>query len=162
MIERKVLQIRKIEPLQYSQDEFCKLVRDDVEKNGVQLVMLDSTAGYSLSLRGESLQPRIHALTKFLQNSGIAVIIVNEVYSVIGDFTITESGISYLADNIIFLRFLEIRGELRKAIGVLKKRLGNFEKTLREFEITRFGIRVGEPLTKLRGILRGTPEFENN
>jgi circadian clock protein KaiC len=162
MIERGALQIRKIEPLQYSQDEFCKIVRDDVEINGAQLVMLDSTAGYSLSLRGEALQPRIHALTKFLQNSGVAVIIVNEVYSVTGDFNITEFGISYLADNIIFLRFLEVRGEMRKAIGVLKKRLGNFEKTLREFEITRYGLKVGEPLSKLRGILCGMPEFENN
>jgi len=162
MVERQILHIRKIEPLQYSQDEFCSVVREDVEKNGVRIVMLDSTAGYSLSLRGESLQPRIHALTKYLQNSGIAVIIVNEVYSVIGDFAITESGISYLADNIIFLRFLEVRGEMRKAIGVLKKRLGNFEKTLREYEITRYGIKVGDPLTKLRGILRGSPEFENN
>lgn len=161
MVERGSLRIRKIEPLQYSQDEFCRIVRDDVEVNGARIVMLDSTAGYSLSLRGEALQPRIHALTKFLQNSGLAVIIINEVYSVTGDFSITESGISYLADNIVFLRFLEVRGEMRKAIGVLKKRLGNFEKTLREFQITRYGLKVGKPLTNLRGILRGTPDFEN-
>ena len=31
----------------------------------------------------------------------------------------------------------------------------SFEKTLREFEITRYGLKVGEPLTGLRGILSG-------
>lgn len=160
MVENGTLQIRKVEPLQYSQDEFASIVRDDVEKNKTKVVMLDSTAGFTLSLRGEDLQSRLHALTKYLQNAGVAVIIVNEVNSVTGDFKITEAGISYLADNVVFLRFLEVRGEMRKAIGVLKKRLGNFEKTLREFEITRYGIKIGKPLTGLRGILSGSPEFE--
>jgi circadian clock protein KaiC len=160
MAERGSLQIRKIEPLQYTQDEFARIVRDDVENNGTRIVMLDSTAGFALSMRENELQSRMHALTKYLQNSGVAVIIVNEVNSVTGDFQITEAGISYLADNVIFLRFLEIRGEMRKAIGVLKKRLGNFEKSLREYEITGYGIKVGKPLSNLRGILSGTPQFE--
>ncbi len=161
MIKQGTLQIRKIEPLQYSQDEFSRLVRQDVEINKTQIVMLDSTAGFALSLRGEDIQSRIHALTKYLQNSGVAVLIVNEVSTVTGDFQITETGISYLADNVIFLRFLEVKGEMRKAIGVLKKRLGDFEKALREFEITRFGIKVGKPLSGLRGILTGNPEFKD-
>ena len=32
---------------------------------------------------------------------------------------------------------------------------------MREIEITRYGIKVGEPLRGLRGILGGTPEFVN-
>jgi len=58
----------------------------------------------------------------------------------------------------VFLRHLELDGELRKAIGVLKKRTSDFERTLRKFEITGHGIEVGEPLTGMRGILSGTPE----
>ena len=64
-------------------------------------------------------------------------------------------GASGLADNIVFLRYLEMAGEMRRAIGVLKKRTSSFEKTLREFEITSYGLKVGEPLTGLRGILSG-------
>ena len=63
---------------------------------------------------------------------------------------------------LIFLRYLELDGELRKAIGVLKKRISDFERTLREFTITKYGIKVGEPLTQLRGILSGIPEWINN
>ena len=69
------------------------------------------------------------------------------------------SGVSYLADNVIFLRYLEIHGEIRKAIGVLKKRTSDFGKTLREYSITPYGLKVGKPLTELRGILRGVPEW---
>lgn len=159
MLERGTLKVIKVEPLEYTSDEFAHLVRQHVEKENVQLVMIDSLAGYSLSMRGDSLVTNLHALIKYLQNMGVAVILVTEITSVVGDFEVTESGVSYLADNVVFLRYLEIDGELRKAIGILKKRLSDFEKTLRQFEITRYGIKVGSPLSELRGILRGVPEW---
>jgi circadian clock protein KaiC len=91
---------------------------------------------------------------------GVTVILVSEIETVTSsEFRVTEAGVSYLADNIIFLRYIEIAGELRKAIGVLKKRFGDFEKTLREFSVSSYGIEVGRPLTNMRGILSGTPEF---
>lgn len=101
----------------------------------------------------------IHALCKYLKNMGVTVFMINEVENITDDFKVTEIGASYLADNIVFIRYLKIRGEIRKAIGVLKKRTSDFEKTLRELEITRYGLKVGEPLRNLRKILTGTPEW---
>ncbi len=123
--------------------------------------MIDSTAGYSLSLQGEDLVSHLHALSKYLQNLGVAVLLINEVETITGEFYATENGISYMADNLIFMRYLELHGEIRKAIGVLKKRLTDFEKTMREIEITSYGIKVGSPLVNLRGILTGVPEWED-
>lgn len=122
--------------------------------------MIDSLQGYNLALgRGENLIEEVHALTKYLKNMGVTVILVTEIEKVTGDFRVTEIGISYMADTIIFLKYLEIQGEIRKAIGVLKERLSDFQKSLREFEITRYGIKVGMPLTELRGLLSGKPEW---
>lgn len=159
MMNKGTLNIHKIEPLQYSPDEFAQLVRHDVENKDTKIVMIDSIAGYKLTLKGEDIQSRLHALVKYLQNLGVVVFIVNEVEAITGDFRATDIGISYLADNIVFLRYLEIAGEMRKAIGVLKKRLSSFEKTIREIEMTKYGIKIGRPLTDLRGILTGTPLF---
>jgi circadian clock protein KaiC len=159
MMKRGTLSVVKVEPLQYSPDEFAYLVRHEVEEQNARIVMIDSVSGYRLSLRGEDLVSHIHALSKYLANMGVTLLLVNEVESITGEFRATEVGISYIADNIVFLRYLEMQGEIRKAIGVLKKRLSNFEKTLREFEITRYGVKVGKPLTELRGILSGAPEL---
>ncbi|RMG97077.1 MAG: recombinase RecA [Chloroflexi bacterium] len=161
MIDKGMLTVRAIEPLNYGPNEFAALVASDVAEHDARLVMIDSTSGYRLAIRGEetALLTHIHSLCKHLSNMGISVILIHEITKVTGEFQITEFGISYLADNVIFLRYLEIEGQLRKAIGVLKKRHGDFEKTLREMEITRYGIKVGEPLTRLRGILSGTPEW---
>lgn len=159
MMERGTLSVVQIEPLHYTPDEFANLVRYEVEQQKARIVMIDSVSGYRLSVRGNELVIHIHALCKYLQNMGVAVLLINEVETITGDFRPTEIGISYIADNLVFLRYLEMEGELRKAIGVLKKRMTDFEKTLREFEITRYGIKVGKPLTNLRGILKGSPEW---
>lgn len=159
MLERGTLSIVQIEPLLYTPDEFANLVRQEVEEKQARIIMLDSVAGYRLSVRGEDLTPNLHALGKYLQNKGVAVLLINEVEAITGNFRATEIGISYLADNIIFLRYLEVRGQLRRVIGVLKKRISDFEKTLREFQISRDGIKVGSPLNGLRGILTGVPEL---
>jgi circadian clock protein KaiC len=160
MLERGTLAVIPVEPLRFAADEFAQLVRQEVEERGARIVMIDSVSGYRLALRGEGdLVVHLHALVKYLANMGVTVLLINEVEYLTSDFRITDVGISYLADNVIFLRYLEINGELHKAIGVLKKRLSDFERTLRQMEITRYGIKVGEPLTGLRGILRGTPEL---
>jgi len=159
MIERGTLSIVQVEPLHFTPDQFANMVRCEVEQQNASIVMIDSVAGYRLSLRGEDLVTHLHALCKYLQNMGVAVLLINEVEAITGEFKATEVGISYIADNILFLRYLEMHGELRKAIGVLKKRLSNFERTVREMEITRYGIKVGRPLTGLRGILTGKVEW---
>ena len=160
MMERGTLSIRQIEPLRFTPDEFAYMVRRDVEEHGASIVMIDSVSGYRLSVKGQDMVSYLHALSKYLQNMGVAVLLINEVETITGAFRATEIGISYLADNIVFLRFLEMQGEVRKTIGVLKKRLSSFERTLREIEITSSGIKVGKPLTGLRSILSGTPIWD--
>jgi len=161
LVESGILTLRQVEPLRFSPGEFYCLVRHDIEAKGARTVLIDSVAGFRLALRGEDLVSDLHTLCRELRNRGTTVLLVDEVESITGDFQATETGLGYLADNIVFLRYLEVRGGLRKAIGVLKKRLGDFEKTLREIEITRDGIKVGKPLTELRGILTGTPEWRH-
>lgn len=159
MLDRDTLSVVSIEPMLFNADEFANLVRHEVEKKKARIVTIDSIAGYRLAMRGEEMTTHLHNLCKYLQNMGVTVILVNEVEEITGNFRATDVGISYIADNIVFLRYLEIEGEMRKAIGVLKKRLSDFEKTLREIEITRYGIKIGQPLTRLRKILSGTPEW---
>ncbi|MDQ7063598.1 MAG: gas vesicle protein GvpD [candidate division KSB1 bacterium] len=160
LLKRGTLNITHIEPLKYLPDQLANLVRREVEQKGARIVMLDSIAGYKLSLLGGDLAQHLHALSKYLSNMGVTVLLINEVETIAGGiFKATEAGISYLADNIIFMRYLEYRGQLRRAIGVLKKRLTDFERTLREIAITEKGIQVGAPLTNLRGILQGMPDW---
>ena len=93
---------------------------------------------------------------------GVTVFLTNEVQDIAGGFKATEHEVSYLAGNIIYLRYMERRNqagalEIGRCVGVLKKHLSDFEKTVREFQITREGIQGGEPIIGLRGILSSMP-----
>ncbi|GAA5521224.1 hypothetical protein LQ318_05730 [Aliifodinibius salicampi] len=160
MLEAGFLNIMSVEPLSYSPDEFAKIIRRDVEENGTSIVMIDAVGGYNMAVRGKNTLERLHALTVYLQNMGVTTLLLNETKNVTGGFSTTNMNASYLADNIIFLRYLEVSGQLRKAVGVLKKRLSDFEKSIREFQITSEGIKVGDKLENMRGILSGTPEVD--
>ncbi|MFC6954959.1 ATPase domain-containing protein [Halorubellus litoreus] len=161
MRDRGTLEIAEMEPLRISSSEFAARVREEVEANDAEIVMIDGIDGYRLSLRGQKddLRRELHSLCRYLKNMGVTVILVDATESVTGDFKPTAEDVSYLADNLVFLRYLEMQGELRKALGILKKRTSDFERTLREFEITDRGIEVGEPLRELRGVLKGTPDL---
>ena len=166
LMERGLLSVVQVEPLRYTPDEFAKLVRTEVEERFARTVMIDSVSGYHLSMHGEAANQRqdalinhLHVLSKYLRNMGVAGFFVNEVENISGDFRATQSGISYLTDNILFLRYLEMHSEIHRCIGVLKKRLSSYEHTLREFEISSRGIRVGEVLRDVRNILTGVPEL---
>jgi len=163
MVDAGSLTVEEVEPLDHSPEEFAARVRNRVEDHDAKVVMIDGIDGYKLSLRGQddSLARKLHALGRYLKNVGVTVILVDEVDGVTGDFRATNAGISYLADNILFLRHVEMHGEIRKTVGVLKKRVGDFEHTLREFELTGAGVAVGEPLRGFRGILTGNPSFES-
>jgi circadian clock protein KaiC len=162
MVDEGTLTVEAVEPLERSSGEFAQQVRAEVEANHPAVVMIDGTSGYRLSLREDErvdLVRELHALCRYLKNVGVAVVLTEEVPSVTGEFRPTEGKISYLADNIVFLRYLELQGRIRKSAGVLKKRFSDFEPTLRELRITEAGIEIGEPLQNLRGVLTGTPEW---
>jgi circadian clock protein KaiC len=44
-------------------------------------------------------------------------------------------------------------------MSVLKKRTGRHENTIREFSIDNTGLKVGAPLDKFQGVLRGVPQY---
>ncbi|RQG99993.1 ATPase domain-containing protein [Natrarchaeobius oligotrophus] len=153
------LSIELVEPLSLSAEEFAQTVKTRVETTETEVVMIDGVQGYKIAIRGDEteLGRTLHALIRYLKNMDVAVLLIDETNQVTGVPSATSANISYIADNIVFLTYVEMEGELRKGIGVLKKRAGDFERTVREFAITSDGITVGEPLSGVVGILEGTP-----
>jgi circadian clock protein KaiC len=69
----------------------------------------------------------------------------------------SPADVSYLADNILVLRYFEAHGEVRQAISMVKKRSGQHERTIRELRLGPDRIHVGEPLRNFHGVLSGIP-----
>jgi circadian clock protein KaiC len=153
------LVLTETEPLVRSAEEFDQHVLNQVDAHAPDAVFIDGLSGYQTSLQGDDqrLVRRLHGLTRVLKNRGIAVIITDEANRLTGIPEATSTNTSYVADNIVFLSYVEVDGELDRAIGVVKKRLGDFDSRFHRFSIeSGEGLVVEGPFDNVRGIMEGS------
>ena len=166
MREAGSLTVEEILPRTHSPEEFAHQVKDHIEEQTPGLVVLDGIEGYRNAIKGSEqdvdLRQRLHALTRYLTNMNVTVILIDERHEVTGLPQPTGSSLSYLADNLVFQQYIELEGELQRVVGVLKKRVGDFEATPRRFSITSDGITIDEPVTNLHGVFEGVPERDDS
>ncbi len=155
--------IREINPLEHYPDEFLSLLRRDFESSGARLFVIDSLRGFQLAMEEfGSLLACIQNIINFTRRNRTSLFLINEQEKITGDLQITDTGVSYAADNVLLIRYAEVSGRIIRVISCLKKRMGDFEPDLREFSITSRGIVVGERMTRFHGMLTGLPtRFEN-
>jgi len=153
------LALTETEPLVRSAEEFDRHVLDQVDEHAPDAVFVDGLSGYKISLQGsdQRLVRRLHGLTRILKNRGIAVIVTDEADRLTGIPEATSTNTSYIADNIVFLTYVEVDSELDRAIGVVKKRLGDFDSRFHQFAIEPGeGLVIEGPFDTVRGIMQGS------
>jgi circadian clock protein KaiC len=156
------LEILYLRPLDLSVDETMQEILDAVKKLSAKRLVIDSLAGFEVALAPgfrtdfrESLYRMIGALTGI----GVTILSTVEMEESFTGFPFSTYSISFLTDDIIRLRYVEIDGELRKIILIVKMRGGNHSKDIREYQITADGVAIiGPRLTGFRGLTTGNPE----
>ncbi len=152
------LKIEHMDPAEVSPGEFVNMVRQSVEEDGARAVLIDSLNGFLQAMPGEQfLALHLHELLTYLNNRGVLTLLVLAQMGLVGSAMQTPIDVSYLADNILVLRYFEARGEVRQAISMMKKRTGGHERSIRELRLGPDTIRVGAPLSNFQGILSGSP-----
>jgi len=152
------IKIAHLDPAEVSPGEFVDMVRESVENQGVRVVLIDSLNGFLQAMPGEQfLALHLHELLTYLNNRGVLTLMVLAQMGLVGSAMQTPIDVSYLADNILVLRYFEAGGEVRQAISMMKKRSGGHERSIRELRLGPDTIRVGAPLSDFQGILSGTP-----
>jgi circadian clock protein KaiC len=152
------IRIEHLDPAEVSPGEFVDMVRESVETYGVRAVLIDSLNGFLQAMPGEQfLALHLHELLTYLNNRGMLTLLVLAQMGLVGSAMHTPIDVSYLADNILVLRYFEAMGEVRQAISMMKKRSGGHERSIRELKLGPDRIRVGAPLSDFQGILSGSP-----
>lgn len=152
--------IQRVDPAELTPGELVANVQRHVEENDVRMVVLDSLNGYLQSMPGEQyLAVHLHELLAYLGNRGVLTLMVLAQAGTIGWSLQSAVDVSYLADNILLLRYFECQGEVRQAISTIKRRSGAHEHTIRELKLGPDRIHIGRPLHDFQGVLTGTPQF---
>jgi circadian clock protein KaiC len=155
-----IIEIHQVDPNEQSPGEFAYRVRRKVEDEGVRVLVIDSLNGYFTAMTSERfLLAQLHELLAYLNAHGVLTIMTTAQHGMLNTTDTTSFELTYLADLVIYLRYFETGGRVRKAISVIKNRLSAHETSIREFEITDKGLEIGPPLRQFEGILSGIPRF---
>lgn len=159
-LDEDLIKLQQVDPAELAPGEFANSVVRAVERGGARVVIIDSLNGYLNAMPEERfLTIQMHELLTYLNQRGVVTLLVMAQHGFLGTSMATPADVSYLADTVLMLRYFEAEGEVRRAVSVIKKRTGAHENTIRELKITSQGLRVGEPLTKFRGVLTGVPTY---
>ena len=159
------LEVIYLRPLDLSVDEMMQELIDAVERTGAKRLVIDSLAGFEMALAPgfrtdfrESLYRMIFGLTGI----GITILSTLEMDETFDKLPFSSYLVSFLTDDIIRMRYVEIESQLRKVMMVVKMRGGLHSKDIREYDITSGGIVIGERLKDYVHLLTGIPERVNS
>jgi circadian clock protein KaiC len=161
LVREKKLEVVYLRPLDLSIDETLLELQDAVKRLGAKRAVIDSLSGLELALAPtfrEDFRESLYRMMGALTGLGVTVMATVELEDSYTHLRFSPQGIAFLTDAIIMQRYVEIDGEIRRALAVVKVRSSQHSKELREYEISsEGGIVVGRPLKGYEGILTGTP-----
>src|SRR5688572_22044884 len=154
------LKIIYLRPLDLSVDETVHEIVKYVKEIGCKRMVIDSLVGFEMALAPgfredfrESLYRMIAALTRL----GVTIISTVEVEEDFISMDLSKFTVSFLADDILRMRYVSINGQLRKMIMVVKMRRSKHSIDMHEYQITSKGLVVGEALRGFSGLTSGIP-----
>lgn len=155
------LVVTYLRPLDLSVDETLAEILDAVRRRGATRVVIDSLSGFEVALAPtfradfrESLYRLVGALTA----TDVTVLMTHEAIATAPEAGVTGVRVSFLTDDIVVLRYVELAGGLRKVLAVVKMRRSAHSEEFWAYRLTPGGAVVGEPLTGYDRIQTGVPE----
>lgn len=154
------LKMLYLRPLDLSVDETVHEIVNSVQEIGCKRLVIDSLVGFEMALAPgfrtdfrESLYRMIGALTRL----GVTILSTVEIEENFTSMGLSNYAVSFLADDIVRLRYVSINGQLRKMLLVVKMRRSQHSIDMCEYEITPRGAVLGEPLRGYRSLTTGIP-----
>ena len=124
-----------------------QLARGDIKR-----VVVDSLAELEFAARDTDRLPGyVWALGGFVRAAGGTTIFTNEMAALGSGNDL--GGLSFIFNNVFFMRYVEIESSLHRGLSVLKMRQSDHEKGLLEFAIGANGMEFGEPFVGVTGML---------
>ncbi len=159
-VRQDKLRIIYLRPLDLSVDETLDEIRRSAEQVGAARVVIDSISGFEMALAPtfrEDFRESLYRLIGALTGLGVTMFSTVEVAGADAGLHLTGYQVSFLTDVILSQRYVEIEGELRKALVVVKMRGSDHNREFRAYDLTPTGVQLRASLRDYDGILTGAP-----
>jgi circadian clock protein KaiC len=125
-------------------DELAHHLLEAVRARGAKRLIIDGLGGFfESSVFPERTTRFFSCLTNELRREGVTVLMTMETVDVVGSAVSTPFGVSGFVDNLVFLRFTESGGHIRRLLSITKMRDSDHDPGLHLVEIGTGGMKVG-------------------
>lgn len=129
-------------------------IKAAIDAFGPDRIAIDSLSALDRVSTERGFREFAIALTSFMKERKLASLLTTTTASLGGD-SVTDAHVSTTTDSIILLRYVEVGGQMRRAITVLKMRGSAHDRSVREFSINDDGMLITEPFPQFTGIISG-------
>jgi circadian clock protein KaiC len=134
------------------------ILDDTIASVGAKRLVIDSMSHFGfLGRDSDQLRQDLAGLMNHLRILDVTTIVTHEIPEIVGPaMQISEFGLEFLVDAVILLRYVELEGELQKAINVLKFRGSDHDRHYRRLRLGAGGVTVESTFKGIENISSGT------
>lgn len=142
-LESGQLKMLYVSPMELDTDEHIYRVQKMVRDLKAERLAIDSISSFELGMKDKiKYTDYIYALTDYFKTQGVTVLLTHEIHDSLNVSEITKYGISFVADNLILMRFVENEMDVKRFLRVVKMRSSRHDTMLRELCIDENGMNI--------------------
>lgn len=138
-------------------EDHLQIIKSEIAEFKPSRIAIDSLSALARGVSNNAFRQFVIGVTGFAKQEEITGFFTNTTDQFMGSHSITDSHISTITDTILMLQYVEIRGEMARAINVFKMRGSWHDKGIREYTITDKGPEIKDSFRNFERIISGSP-----
>jgi circadian clock protein KaiC len=138
-------------------EDHLQIIKSEIAEFKPARIAIDSLSALARGVSNNAFRQFVIGVTGFAKQEEITGFFTNTTDQFMGSHSITDSHISTITDTILMLQYVEIRGEMSRALNVFKMRGSWHDKGIREYSISESGPDIKESFHNFERIISGSP-----
>lgn len=138
-------------------EDHLQIIKSEIAEFKPSRIAIDSLSALARGVSDNAFRQFVIGVTGYAKQEEITGFFTNTTDQFMGSHSITDSHISTITDTILMLQYVEIRGEMSRAINVFKMRGSWHENGIREYSISENGPEIKDSFKNYERIISGSP-----
>ncbi|MFZ5944474.1 MAG: ATPase domain-containing protein [Bacillota bacterium] len=144
-IDQGKLKLIHLSPIELDVDIHVFEIQKMVVNYNAKRLVIDSISSFEIGMENKvKYTDYIWAITDFFKTQGVTVLLTHELHETDTFSKLTKHGISFVADNLILLRYIEEGLDVKRFLRVVKMRGSQHSSLLSELRIENSRLKIGK------------------
>jgi circadian clock protein KaiC len=138
-------------------EDHLQIIKSEIAEFKPSRIAIDSLSALARGVSNNAFRQFVIGVTGYAKQEEITGFFTNTTDQFMGSNSITDSHISTITDTILMLQYVEIRGDMSRAINVFKMRGSWHDTGIREYVISADGPEIKDSFRNYERIISGSP-----